>query len=385
MSSLAWVLFAWVPAVPFGMTLLNLLTWRRGTLRCDYSPRVSVLVPARNEAATIDTCVRAIAASSYPLHEILVCDDQSSDGTLPILRALEREFSQLRVLVGLPLPAGWVGKPHACDQLARHASGELLVFVDADTQLEAHGVQRMLSFMGPGRADVVSAVPLQVMSSFAERVLLPLLLLTYTSWLPLFLVQKSRDPRFVAANGQLLAVRRDVYTRLGGFAAVASEIVDDLAFCRHAKAHGATLAFADGSAMARCRMYRSLRGIWDGFSKNLYEGLGATPYALVSAVLLYLSAFVLPYVALSAALLGPAELSTFLFWPALTGVLLNSALRAALVLRFAQPPEGILLHPLSVILLCVLALNSYRWSARGCLTWAGRSYADRKQRLTVGT
>jgi chlorobactene glucosyltransferase len=278
-----------------------------------------------------------------------------------------------------------VGKPHACDQLARAAHGELLLFVDADTLLEPFAVQRMLSFMRPGRADVVSAVPRQVMGSFAERTLIPLLLLTYTSWLPLWLVEKSRDARFVAANGQLLAVWREVYDRLGGFAAVAGEIVDDMAFCRHAKAQGVTLAFADGSAMARCRMYGSWREIWNGFSKNLYEGVGATPLSLMLAVLLYLTAFVLPYLGLGAALLGSQHLSALLLVPALTGVAMNITVRAALALRFAQPLEGLVLHPLSVLLLCALAWNSYRWSARGRLTWAGRSYGDRNRRLAAGT
>ena len=384
MSVLSWALLALVPAVPLGVTLLNLLTWRRGNPDFGQTPRVSVLVPARNEAASIEGCVRAIAASSYPLHEIIVCDDQSSDRTPSILSALARELPLLRVLHGSPLPEGWVGKPHACDQLARAAHGELLLFVDADTLLEPFAVQRMLSFVQPGRADVVSAVPRQMMASFAERLLIPLLLLTYTSWFPLSLVERSRNPRFVAANGQLLAVWRDVYERLGGFAAVAGEIVDDMAFCRRAKAQGVRLAFADGSLIARCRMYRSLGEIWSGFSKNLYEGIGATPLSLALVVLLYLTAFVLPYLGLGVALLGSPDLSALLLLPALTGVAINIVLRTALALRFAQPPEGLVLHPLSVVLLCVLACNSYRWSARGRLTWAGRSYGDRKQRLAVG-
>jgi chlorobactene glucosyltransferase len=385
MSSLCWLLLALVPAVPLAVTLLNLLTWRRGDLDGGPTPRVSVLVPARNEAASIEACVRAIAASSYPLHEIIVCDDQSSDRTLPILVALSRELPLLRILIGAPLPAGWVGKPHACDQLARAARGELFLFVDADTLLEPQAVQRTLSFMRPGRADLVSAVPRQVMGSFAERMLIPLLLLTYTSWFPLWMVERSRDARFVAANGQLLAVWRSVYDRVGGFAAVAGEIVDDMAFCRHAKTQGATLAFADGSAMAGCRMYHSLPEIWRGFSKNLYEGVGGTPLSLALSVTLYLTAFVLPYLALGVALLGSQQVSALLLGPALGGVAMNIALRGVLALRFAQPLEGLVLHPLSVVLLCVLAWNSYRWSARGQLTWAGRSYGDRKQRLSVGT
>jgi chlorobactene glucosyltransferase len=213
----------------------------------------------------------------------------------------------------------------------------------------------------------------------AERLLMPLLHLTYTSWLPLFLVQRSADPRFVAANGQLLALRRDAFERIGGFTNVAREIVDDVALCRHAKRSGASVVFADGARIARCRMYRSLPEIWRGFSKNLYEGVGATPLRLTLVILLYLAAFVAPYLVLWLALVAPVW--SALLWPAAAGVALNVLLRLALVLRFGQPIEGLLLHPLSVLVLCLLAVNSYCWSARGRVLWAGRSYGNRKQRV----
>lgn len=378
----AWLAFTAVPALPLAITLLNLLTWRRGRHESALAPRVSVLIPARNEEGGIAKCVRAAAASGYLLHEIVVYDDQSSDRTLPILRELQRELPILRVLSGAAPAPGWVGKPYACQQLADAATGDVLFFVDADTELLSGAVERMLSLLAPQRGpvvDVVTAVPHQVMVGFAERLLMPLLHLTYTSWLPLFLVQRSPDPRFVAANGQLLAMRRAAYDRIGGFTAVSREIVDDVALCRHAKRCGARVVFADGALVARCRMYRSLPEIWRGFSKNLYEGVGATPLRLTLVVLLYLAAFVAPYLALWLALVAPALRA--LLWPAAVGVALNVLLRLALALRFRQPAEGLLLHPLSVLVLSALAVNSYRWSARGRVLWAGRSYKSREQRV----
>src|SRR5690606_33472832 len=121
-------------------------------------------------------------------------------------------------------PTGWIGKPHACHQLARHASGDVLLFVDADTRLTPSAIERLGSLLTDDTS-VVTAMPHQEMVSLAERLLLPLLMLTYTSWFPLVLVARSRDARFVAANGQVMAVRRAAYDRLGGFAAVAHEIV----------------------------------------------------------------------------------------------------------------------------------------------------------------
>jgi chlorobactene glucosyltransferase len=386
-----WIAYALLSAalLPFGITVVNLLSWPRGRAGAPSDRTVSVLVPARNEAARIEACVRSIARSRQPLLEIVVCDDQSTDGTAARLDALRREIPSLRVIRGSAPPPGWVGKPHACQQLAETARGDVFVFVDADVVLEPTGLERLLSFMAPTErapAALVTAVPQQRMHGFAERLMMPLLMLTYTSWLPLRLVSASSDPRFVAANGQLLAITRACFVRLSGFAAIAHEIVDDVALCRHAKRRGERVVFADGTHMAGCRMYESFGGIWRGFSKNLYEGIGGRLPALVLVVLLHLWMFVLPYVVLGWALVDAGAFSQAVLSAAALGVGANVALRALLVLRWRQPPEGVLLHPVAVLALCAIAVNSYRWSRRGLLQWAGREYAsraDRCSRITV--
>lgn len=381
MSLWSTLLLAVPPALPLCMTAFNLVTWSRGRARERSRERVSVLIPARNEERNIAACVRAVAASRHPIHEIIVCDDQSTDRTREIVERLRGEIENLRVIAGVPMPPGWVGKPHACHRLARHASGEVLVFVDADTRLTHEGLERIISCFHDEAASVVTAVPEQVMGSWGERMLLPLLLLTYTSWFPLLLVPRSRDPRFVAANGQLLAVRRDAYDRIGGFEAVGHEIVDDVAFCRHAKRSGERVVFADGIHMASCRMYGSLSELWAGFSKNIYEGIGGTPVALAITVALYGGVFVAPYVALIVGLLGVPSLVL----PALLGVVANVLTRSLLVLSHGHPSSGILTHPFAVVALLALAVSSYRRSRRGALEWAGRTYAARDLRLGAGS
>jgi glycosyltransferase involved in cell wall biosynthesis len=370
------------PALPLAMTLLNLVTWTRGrsgARRHDGS--VSVLVPARDEEKHIEACVRAVAASEHPLLEIVVYDDQSTDGTRAILERLQEEIDELRIVDGIGVPDGWVGKPHACHQLARHAHGDLLVFIDADTLLMPDGIGRIVSCLQDEEAAVVTAMPRQRMETLGERLMIPLLLLTYTSWFPLALVAKSRDPRFVAANGQLLAVTREAYREIGGFAAVGREIVDDVAFCRNAKERGARVVFADGSHMAECRMYGSFAELWRGFSKNIYEGIGGTPIALAVTVALYAGVFVVPYLALVAAAVAAPSLLV----AALLGVAFNVFTRALLLLSHRHPIEGLLLHPVSVVALLALAANSFRWSRRGALRWAGRTYAARPERLEVAS
>ncbi|MEM9692331.1 MAG: glycosyltransferase family A protein [Myxococcota bacterium] len=370
------VLLAAPASLPLVFTAINIATWTRGEAVGARDAKLSVLVPARNEEASIERLIRSIYRSSQPVLEVVVYDDQSTDGTPAILKRLQGEFGSLRVVRGNGLPEGWVGKPHACHRLAGAAKGDVFLFVDADVELEPHGLSRLLSLLA--RAAVVTAVPQQVTETWSERVMLPLLLLTYTSWLPLALVGVSRDPRVVAANGQLMMIRRSDYVDLDGFAAVRHEIVDDVAFCRHAKLRGKRVVFADGARMARCRMYTSLDEIWSGFSKNLYEGIGGSLVALLVVVALYLTAFVLPYVALVA---GAATGEASWLIGGGIGVALNLATRVALAVRYRHSFGSVLAHPVAVLGLLAIALNSYRWSAKGKLQWAGRVYGSRNKRL----
>ena len=368
MSALAW-LGAALALLALGITLLNLLGWPRGRVG-SATARVSVLVPARDEAENIASAVRAAAACDPAVHEILVYDDGSTDGTGAILGSLAAEIPRLRVLQGVPLPSGWVGKPHACHRLAAAAAGDVLLFVDADVRLRPDGVARLLSLLADHGAGVVTAVPHQRTGTFAERLMLPLLHVTYTSWLPLALVSRTADPRVLAANGQVIAFRRPVYATLGGFAAVHDQVVDDMAICRRAKAGGHRVVFADGERIATCRMYRSGRDLWAGFSKNLYEGLGGRPTRLLAVMALYALTFVVPCGALFAAALGAPVLA-----PALVGAGANLVQRAVLAVRHGHRAWSALLQPLAVLVLLALAVNSWRWSRRGAIRWRGRTYA----------
>ncbi|MFO0631039.1 MAG: glycosyltransferase family 2 protein [Polyangiales bacterium] len=270
--NLAYALAA-LPGVTLALTLVNLATWTRGRPGDVGDLRVSALVPARNEEEAIEGCVRALLAE--PFHEVIVCDDGSTDGTAARLEALAREDARVRVIHGRPLPKGWIGKAHACHQLAEAATGDVLCFVDADVRVSPGALGRIRGLLAD--ADLLTAVPRQETGSLFEHMVLPLLHVVYVSWLPLALIPRVRDPRVLAANGQLVAMSRAAYDRFGGYAAVRDALVDDMALCRRAKESGPRVLFADGDALASCRMYRDARGVWEGFSKNLYEGVGGTP------------------------------------------------------------------------------------------------------------
>lgn len=382
--ALPWALLAVPPALPFAITALNALSWPRGrpAPSPEAPPRLSVLIPARDEAATIRAAVEAVFAAGGPLHEVVVFNDASTDGTGAILAELQRRHPRLRVVLGTGLPDDWVGKPHACHRLAQEATGDLLLYLDADVTLEPGGVHRLLELLDRptlrgGRASLVTAVPRQVLGTPAERVLMPMLHLTYTSWLPQALVPLTASPKVLAANGQVLLVRRAALEAAGGWESVRHEIVDDMAICRRVKGSGGVVRFADGHAIARCRMYTSGSELWAGFSKNLFEGIGGSLPALALVLALYAACFLAPWVALPLALLAGAPT-----WAAAAacGVGLNLLTRLILAERHDHGTLSVLAHPLAVVGFLGIAINSMVWSRRGAIAWAGRTYAARAQR-----
>jgi chlorobactene glucosyltransferase len=260
-------------------------------------PPISVIVPARNEEKNIRRCVEALLAQDYPNFQVLVLDDRSTDSTPAILAGLSARDSRLVVVHGRELPAGWAGKPHALHQAAQSATGEWLLFLDADTYLHPNALSAALASAQKSGADLYTVMTEQILGSFWEKTVMPLV---FTALSVGFSPHKVNDPksRDAIANGQFIFIRRAVYDAIGGHAAVKNQIVEDKALAEKVKWSGRRLVIADGRGIAQTRMYTDLPSMWEGWTKNIYLGLADHPGLLLlgafGALLALMAALVLP-------------------------------------------------------------------------------------------
>jgi glycosyltransferase involved in cell wall biosynthesis len=233
---------------------------------------ITAIVPARNEEQNIARCVESLAQQAE-VGEIIVVDDQSTDGTAAALAGLREKIPRLRVVEAGELPAGWVGKNHAAWLGAAEARGEWLLFTDADvTHLEGSAKRALADAERTGAA-LVSYSPDQELRTWGERALMPFV---FTRLAERFSYEAVSDPRLTvaAANGQFLMIRREAYDEIGGHAAVRGDVLEDVALARRVKDAGRRIYFAHGTGIARTRMYRNFSEMWSGWTKNLYPLLG---------------------------------------------------------------------------------------------------------------
>jgi chlorobactene glucosyltransferase len=349
--------------------------------------RISVIVPARNEARNIARCLDGLLSQTYPNFELIVLDDRSSDATPAILQSYAARDTRLNVLTGVELPPGWAGKPHALFQAARAATGEWLCFVDADTFAAPSALASVFSMAQQTGADLFTIMTGQEVQTFWERVVLPLV---FTGLSVGFSPRKVNDPKSkdAIANGQFILIKRSVYDAVGGHAALKSSIVEDRDLAVRVKRSGYRLIVADGQQVAQTRMYTSLPEMWEGWTKNIFLGLSGSASLLLlgafGALLSLVAALALP-LWLLAGLVGWVLASASLAWLAaaeaalLWGYLVFWRVR---VLRAMHIPAWYALTiPLGAAIFAAMMFAS-TWkvlSGRG-VTWKGRRYNQSNRR-----
>lgn len=339
-------------------------------------PFVSVLIPARNEERSIRECVESILNQDYKKYEVIVLNDNSEDRTGQILEELSKIHGELKIINGLPLPEGWSGKNFACHQLYRASQGKYLLFTDADTVHFRDSILNSVTRSINRKADLYTLIPKMTMNNFAERMIMPGLHFTTFTLLPYYLAETLKSPAFAMGVGPFLLFKREAYEATGGHEALKNDLVDDVRLAKNIKKSGYKVVVNKGLDILSCRMYHSLREIWEGFSKNIFPGMGYSSPALFSVFFAYLILFFVPFVGVPVSL---AAGNNFLLYNFSYQVALLLIMRTIINSSFKLGFISVLLHPAGVFIISMIAFNSWRLNKFGSGSlWKGRTYSEIK-------
>lgn len=342
------------------------------------TPFVSICIPARNEEDVIEHCVTSALKQNYDHFEVLVLDDNSTDRTTHILKQLSGIISNLRHIQGEPKPEDWNGKPWACHQMYQQAKGEILLFIDADVWIEPETLNKTVSELK--RYDIITVWPQQILRSFWERMIIPLVYFALLTLLPSKYVERSPrwlpnglrdllDPKFSAACGQFMAYNRPVLEAVEGFERIKRSIVDDVEMAKILKAHGYMMRMFTGIEMVYCRMYKDHHEIWNGFKKNFLAGFDNQVLFILMGVIHFV------------VFLFPVFTLFYSWYYGLNDILLLSGFALLLIIAqrslidhwFSWNIFYGLLHPLSVVWFQILGIVSLIQHHLGIKnSWKGR-------------
>ncbi|HSL88640.1 MAG TPA: glycosyltransferase [Ignavibacteriaceae bacterium] len=324
-------------------------------------PFVSVLIPARNEENNIGECLNHLVAQDYNNLEILVLDDHSTDKTGKIVEGYREK--QIKLIKGKDFPESWLGKNWACHQLSNEAKGKYLLFLDADVRIEKETISSILAEMNNAKVKLISVFSTQIIKSFGEWMIVPLMNWLLLAFLPLRLVYSSSNKSFVAANGQFMFWERETYFKIGGHKAVKDKVVEDMEFARICKSRNIKIKTMLGGNLIFCQMYNGFSNAKKGFSKNFYPGFSVNSFVFLMMITFFIVIFFLPFALLF--------YSTLYIIP----VLLIVSIRVFISKISKQNIAfNVILHPLQMLFMFFIGINSVISSNTGKIEWKGRRF-----------
>ncbi len=254
-------------------------------------PSVAVLIPARNEAQRIVPCIESLLKQDYSSYQIYVIDDNSTDGTWDILKSYMLRYPRkLKAFKAEPLPEGWYGKPHALQELSRHADEEYLLCTDADTIHKPDSIGKAVALAEKYHADLVTGYVHHLMLTFAESSVEPSIYILTMFGLPLYAIPITKSQSLSHAIGQFMFFRRSFFEKIGGFEEVRHQVTEDVKLARVVKKHGGKIAFVDLKDTVECRMYSNYQESIQGIAKNAFDYLGK------SCIIALLGTIALPFI-----------------------------------------------------------------------------------------
>jgi hypothetical protein len=343
-------------ALSLFLALLNFFTIRTVQNKANLiNQKVSILIPMRNEVNNAAECIASVLAQQGLTNfEVIVLDDASTDGTNEVLK----NISGINLLTGAPLPQGWLGKVWACHQLSQAATGEVLVFMDADVRVKEHAIAGSIAKMGDW--DFISPYPRQLSSGFIERIFQPFLHWSWFASVPLVIAQSMKIKSMVVANGQLLIIKRSAYLTSGGHQKIKSQVLDDLELARELIASGFKGGVAQGAQISSCLMYQSAPAMFAGYRKSLWRAFGGLPGSILAAALLLST--------------GVASLVFAIAGSTIAGLSFGLILATRLLssIKARESLVTLIWHPLAVLIF--VGILTYSWAGKfsGKLSWRDR-------------
>ena len=340
------------------IAVANFLTIRRPQSVSLSERSVTVLIPVRNEAENIVELIDSLTKQSHLSSlEIIFIDDSSTDSTNKLLKTAVSEGAPIKIVSAPELLNGWLGKPWALQQGYLIARGEIIVTLDADVRLVPTAISQGIAMMG--ERDFISPYPRQIANSFAERLVQPLLQWSWMTTVPLRLAERSKRTSLAVANGQFFIVKKSSLDVISGFQAIATEVLDDMKLARALIATGAHGGVADGSTLAKTRMYKNFAEIKSGYGKSLWSAF-SSPLGAFAAIFFIFATGIAPLLAWFSG--NPIGLFTYQI------IVITRMISAK---RSGGKVIDSFLHPISSAILIYLII--YSWRARGKVQWKGRT------------
>lgn len=332
-------------------------------------PRVSLLIPLRNEERNIEGLLDSIDELTYSNVEIILLDDHSTDNTVALIEEKRKFMKPIQLMSGDPLPSGWIGKSYACHQLSKKATGDYYFFIDADVRLHQRAIERCISTMQQRKCRLITGFPHFPTSSSLSQLLVPMQHFIVFLHLPLMVANKTTSPLFSAAHGAFMFFHRKSYEEIGGHVQVKQQIVEDVQLARNMKAHQFSVLLANVTTTASCYMYQTNKEVWEGFSKNIFNGIGRSFLLGSFIIVVYFLFFVSPLLLASFGVLT----SSYVYFLPLCIVVL---IRAFVDLKTKQSLWLSFLMPLSSLFLIMLLLHAMiGYVTHKGFTWKGRHYS----------
>ena len=388
---------------PISEYKINILYWQ-------ILPKVSVLVPARNESKNIEKCINSLLNQYYKNMEIIVLDDNSSDNTYAIVKKIIEEYrlasssknsknredkKEIKLISGLPLKNGWIGKNFACYQLEKEASGDYLLFTDADTEHSPESISCGVQCLISNNLDGLSVYPEMIFGSFFERMIIGFMKFGILAFLPLYLKTKIKNPLFSTALGSYMLYKRKIYLAVGGHEAIYNRCLEDMNMANLIKSKGYRFQIFDGFKTYKTRMYSNIADIAKGFSRFILTTFNykkILPFFLVFLITVLLlfpfielfiyPIFYAPFISIEAPI---SILESFIYNALLLNLLQVSIiliLKTIYITRFEGNIIDIILHPISIGIIFFMGLYlSLGGKKTSTISWKGRNYSLNNQNL----